>query len=108
MDDNKDNQSTKLTKLVNDIDFYEILNEIEYSHVPPKYIGIIRLYYDDNTELDIEGDTLDQAIDVDAIKTCDNPDTGAKVLEAKVYINVQKLETDVIVSVDKLLRNWCR
>lgn len=86
--------------------FNQILDEIDTDTVPPKYIGAIELYYNDGTSIDIPGAMLDDSVNVKEIHTCKNTN-DADVIEAKVFIDTEKLENDVNELVEQILGKWC-
>lgn len=97
-----------MNRVVNPSPFDKFVREVEAKEIPTKYIEQIIVFYADGTTVELSGDEITHPIPVNRNATWEAMEsTFKRMKDVKVFINTDRLETDVNILVEDYLGKHC-
>lgn len=88
--------------------FDRIVKEIDAKEIPSRYIEQILVQYIDGNVVELKGEELTHPIPVNKHANWNlMQDAFKKMRDVRIFINTQKLETDINIMVEILLGRYC-
>lgn len=88
--------------------FDRILKEIDPVEIPSEYIDHILIQYYDGNTIEISGAEIDYPVPLHKNPRTENVEEFFKKMQdVRVFINLQKLESDINQTVERYLGKYC-
>jgi hypothetical protein len=88
--------------------FARIVKEIDVNEIPPKYIERVMVQYNNGKVVDLNGTELTKPIPItDGDSLEDMGDLFKKLRDIRVFVDMDKLEKDVDMQVERYLGRLC-
>lgn len=88
--------------------FDRIVNEIDATEIPAKYIEQILVQYNDGNVVEVSGDEIFHPITVNKAANWEILEESFKqIRDMKIFISTYRLEQDVNILVEQILGKYC-
>lgn len=95
-----------MDKLTSESIFDKLVKEVDASEIPAQYVEYVAVQYKDGNTVELTGSEIANPIPINKDASwSDMEPTFKKVKSVKVFIDTKKLEEDVTVRIDQLLKN---
>jgi len=86
--------------------FDRLVKEVDAKEIPAKYIEYLTVFYKDGNSVDLTGNELSNPIPLNKnVSWNEMEDTFHKVKNVRVFIDTKRLEVDVNMQIDELLKD---
>ena len=88
--------------------FDRILKEIDPVEIPSEYVDHILIQYHDGNTIEISGAEINHPVPLNKSSKSDSVEEYFKKMQdVRVFINIQKLESDINQTVERYLGKYC-